>query len=77
MNVREQISEREAEPLHDTFMPSIHPVEFYQRDRSLHPPAYAPGYKTSVGRSPRKALLSLQNSLSEMTGPVFGQNDIG
>jgi protocatechuate 3,4-dioxygenase beta subunit len=77
MNVREQVSERDAEALHDTFMPSIHPVEFYQRDRSLHPPAYAPGYKTSVGRSPRKALLSLQNSLSEITGPVFGQNDIG
>jgi protocatechuate 3,4-dioxygenase beta subunit len=51
--------------------------EFYQRDRRLHPPALTPDYKTSVARSPRCALLSLQNSLSEITGPVFGQGDIG
>jgi protocatechuate 3,4-dioxygenase, beta subunit len=77
MNVRQQFSERDAEPLYETFQPAVSPVEFFQRDRSLHPPAYAPGYKTSVTRSPTKALLSLQNSLSEVTGPVFGQNDIG
>ncbi|KPL52928.1 protocatechuate 3,4-dioxygenase [Prosthecomicrobium hirschii] len=52
------------------------PGEFFQRDRSLHPPQYTPGYKTSVARSPRYALLSLENTISEMTGPVFGHNDI-
>ena len=52
-------------------------LEFFQRDRSIHPPAHAPGYKTSVTRSPRQALLSLQNSLSEVTGPVFGHDDLG
>ncbi|MBR0933716.1 protocatechuate 3,4-dioxygenase subunit beta [Bradyrhizobium jicamae] len=52
-------------------------AEFFQRDRSIHPPAYTPGYKTSVTRSPRQALLSLQNSLSEITGPVFGHDDLG
>jgi protocatechuate 3,4-dioxygenase beta subunit len=51
--------------------------EFFQRDRGLHPPAHTPGYKTSVTRSPRYALLSLQNSLSEITGPVFGHADLG
>lgn len=50
--------------------------EFYQRDRTLHPPAFTPGYKTSVARSPRYALISLQNSVSEITGPVFGHNDV-
>lgn len=50
--------------------------EFYQRDRSLHPPALTPTYKTSVARSPRYALISLQNSVSEITGPRFGHNDI-
>jgi protocatechuate 3,4-dioxygenase beta subunit len=49
----------------------------YQRDRSIHPPAYEPTYKTSVLRSPRNALLSLESSLSELTGPVFSHNDIG
>ncbi|MEO1238501.1 MAG: protocatechuate 3,4-dioxygenase subunit beta [Pseudomonadota bacterium] len=52
------------------------PAEFYQRNRDLHPPALTPGYKTSVARSPRYSLISLQNSVSEITGPVFGQNDI-
>ena len=51
--------------------------EFHQRDRTIHPPAYTPNYKTSVARSPRYALLSLQNSLSEVTGPRFGHTDIG
>lgn len=50
--------------------------EYYQRDRNLHPPALTPKYKTSVARSPRYSLISLQNSVSEITGPVFGHNDI-
>ena len=50
--------------------------ELYQRDREWHPPAYAKDYKTSVGRSPRNALLSLRGSDSELTGPTFGHNDI-
>lgn len=50
--------------------------EFYQRDRERHPPALTHDYKTSVTRSPQYALISLQNSASEITGPVFGHNDI-
>ncbi len=50
--------------------------EFYQRNRDMHPPALTPGYKTSVARSPRYSLISLQNTVSEITGPAFGQNDI-
>lgn len=52
------------------------PAEYYQRDRSIHPPALTPSYKTSVARSPRYPLISLQNSVSEITGPVFGHTDI-
>lgn len=51
-------------------------AEFYQRDRSLHPVALTPGYKTSVARSPRLALVSVENTLSEITGPTFGHSDI-
>ena len=51
--------------------------EFIQRDRGQHPPALTPDYKTSVLRSPRLALWSLQNSLSEVTGPVFGRDELG
>ncbi len=52
-------------------------AEFYQRDRTLHPPAFDPGYKTSVTRSPRLPLLTLQQTASEITGPTFGYGDIG
>ena len=52
------------------------PGEFYQRDREWHPPAYTKDYKTSVARSPQYSLISLQNSVSEITGPVFGHNDV-
>ena len=44
---------------------------FFQRDRAWHPPAYTPGYKTSVVRSPQKALISLDNTISEMTGSTL------
>ncbi|MCW1951759.1 MAG: protocatechuate 3,4-dioxygenase subunit beta [Octadecabacter sp.] len=50
-------------------------AELYQRDREWHPPALTQDYKTSVARSPRFALLSLQNSDSELTGPTFGHSD--
>src|SRR5437868_15115715 len=51
--------------------------EFLMRDSASHPPAYAPGYKTSVLRSPKNALISLQNSLSEVTAPVFAASELG
>ena len=47
---------------------------FFPRDRSWHPPAFTPRYKTTVLRSPQRPLISFSNTLSEMTGPVFGQN---
>ena len=53
------------------------PAEYHQRDRNRHPPALTPGYKTSVARSPRCSLISLENTVTEITGPVFGHGDIG
>ena len=51
--------------------------EFFARDWSQQPPVLTPGYKSTVSRSPRLALLSLQGSLSEVTGPVFGAGELG
>lgn len=50
--------------------------DFYPQDRMRHPPALTPSYKTSVTRSPRYALISLENTVSETTGPVFGHRDV-
>ena len=53
------------------------PGSLFARDHAWHPPAYAPAYKTSVLRSPRRPLVAYPATLSEMTGPVFGQDSIG
>jgi len=50
---------------------------FYPRDRDRHPAAYTPSYKSSIVRSPQKALIAFDSTLSEMTGPAFGQNVLG
>ncbi|MDP3534553.1 MAG: protocatechuate 3,4-dioxygenase subunit beta [Halomonas sp.] len=51
---------------------------FVPRDRNGHPPAYAPGYKTSVARSPQQALVSMQRpTASELTGPDFSHLRMG
>lgn len=50
---------------------------YFQRDREWHPQAYAPWYKSTIARSPTKALISLDNTISEMTGPTFGHSMLG
>lgn len=50
---------------------------YFQRDRAWQPPAFTPAYKTSVLRSPGRALISLDNTISEITGPRFGDALIG
>ncbi|MBY8915831.1 protocatechuate 3,4-dioxygenase subunit beta [Nitratireductor sp. L1-7-SE] len=50
---------------------------YFQRDRSWHPPALTPLYKTSVARSPQRAPVSFPHTLSEVTGPVFGHSILG
>lgn len=50
---------------------------FFARDLDWHPPALTPGYKTSILRSPQKARISFDNSMSETTGPVFGHDMLG
>jgi protocatechuate 3,4-dioxygenase beta subunit len=57
--------------------PSSAHAEFYQRDWTVHPPAYAPGYKTSVLRSPRNALIALDQSISEVSAPTFHPAQLG
>jgi protocatechuate 3,4-dioxygenase beta subunit len=50
--------------------------EYYPRDFSVHPPAHSPNYKTTALRSPRYPLISIDPTLTEVTGPRFGPGDI-
>jgi protocatechuate 3,4-dioxygenase beta subunit len=57
-----------------------HPPEtgaFAFRDRAWHPPALAPGYKSTVLRAPQRPLVAFNNTISEITGPVFGHDILG
>lgn len=50
---------------------------FSPRDWESHPPYVYPGYKSTVLRGPTKPLIPLEQTLSEMTGPVYGQESVG
>lgn len=52
-------------------MPAEDNRRFVIRDRNWHPKALTPDYKTSIARSPRQALVSIPQSISETTGPDF------
>lgn len=45
-------------------------------DWSVHPPLLHPPYKSTVPRSPKNPLVLLPKSLSEFTGPLFGEDKI-
>jgi protocatechuate 3,4-dioxygenase, beta subunit len=49
----------------------------FARDRGWQPLALTPRYRSSVARSPGRALVSMPQTLSETTGPVFGHGLVG
>lgn len=51
-------------------------LEFTPRDAAAHPPALAPIYRSTLLRAPRQPLLSLRSTLSEITGPIFGESEL-
>ena len=50
---------------------------FKPRDWDSHPPYLYPDYKSTALRAPRQPLVPLAQSLSELTGPVFGHDSLG
>jgi protocatechuate 3,4-dioxygenase beta subunit len=45
-------------------------------DRSIHPPYLHADYKSTVRRAPQKPLVITPQTLSELTAPVFGHDEI-
>ena len=45
-------------------------------DWSIQPPYLHPPYKSTVKRAPKELLVPLPQTLSELTGPVYGTGDI-
>ena len=57
--------------------PSVGEVAGYRRPYFKSQPEYLyPPYKSTVKRSPTRALVLLPHTLSEVTGPVFGFHDV-
>ncbi|MFP6747774.1 MAG: protocatechuate 3,4-dioxygenase subunit beta [Alphaproteobacteria bacterium] len=50
---------------------------FAPRDWDSHPPYLSPEYKSTPSWAPAKPLVILPQSLSERTGPVYGQDAVG
>jgi protocatechuate 3,4-dioxygenase beta subunit len=50
--------------------------EYKPRDWKSHPPYLYEGYASSVKRAPLKRLLRMKQTLSETTGPIFGQEAV-
>jgi protocatechuate 3,4-dioxygenase beta subunit len=46
-------------------------------DREVQPAYLTPEYKSTIYRAPQKPLVLLKQSLSELTGPVFGDFNVG
>lgn len=47
------------------------------RDWASHPPYIAENYKSTRLRGPTKPLIPLPESMSELTGPVYGHESVG
>ncbi len=53
------------------------PLQTYNwLDWSVQPPYLYEPYRSTVFRSPQKPLIPLKQNLSELTGPVYGQDEI-
>jgi protocatechuate 3,4-dioxygenase beta subunit len=52
------------------------PDEYQSLDRTIQPPYLYPAYTSTVLRAPRQPLVPLRQSLSELTGPVYGPQDV-
>ena len=52
-------------------------VELTPRDWTAHPPYVFPAYVSTVLRGPTRPLVPLRQTLSELTGPVYGHERVG
>lgn len=53
-------------------MTLVYPVE----SSRVHPARLSPAYKSSLKRAPQKPLVLVRQTLSELTGPVYGQDAV-
>jgi protocatechuate 3,4-dioxygenase beta subunit len=52
-------------------------VSIPRAEPHVHPPAHAPAYRATALRHPSQPLIIIPQTLTELTGPVFGSGTIG
>jgi len=52
-------------------------VPYRRVDPRSQPPYLYPPYRLTISRAPRKPLIVLPHTLSEVTGPLFGHEEVG
>ena len=60
----------------DFFDKNLH-NSFYPIDKNIHPKSFFPDYKSSILRSPKKNLVSIDTIISDLYGNVLDKNDLG
>src|ERR1700722_20329512 len=55
------------------FMTLAYPIA----SNAAHPARFSPDYRSTLKRSPQKPLIIMRHTLSELTGPVYGQQTVG
>ncbi|QCI65075.1 protocatechuate 3,4-dioxygenase subunit beta [Phreatobacter stygius] len=51
-------------------------LEFPRKSTLAHPPSLHPSYTSTVLRAPKKPLIIVPHTLSELTGPVYGHDKV-
>jgi protocatechuate 3,4-dioxygenase, beta subunit len=54
-----------------------YPEEYPRDTTDVHPPLAWPAYRSTALRAPSRSLVPLPHALTELTGPVFGDDRIG
>ena len=52
-------------------------IGYRRDDAEVHPPYLHPDYVSTRTRAPKRPLVPLPHTLSEITGPVYGHEDVG
>lgn len=52
-------------------------IPFAPRDHTWHPKPDFPAYRSTHLRAPKQRLLQMPQTRTELSGPTFGQNDLG
>ena len=60
----------------DFFDKNLH-NSFNPIDKNIHPKSFFPDYKSSILRSPKKHLVSIDTIISDLYGNVLDKNDLG